>query len=100
MKTGKNSLAKHPRERLLRRHFSAQQDYGRTLALVNPIARISWLCYKKGSSYWKMRTNGTAYYMYSQLSRTDTFCVTPRQKSEAVDTNDNYTLPMIHAAQF
>ena len=24
---------------------SAQQDYGCTLALVNPIAQVSWLCY-------------------------------------------------------
>ena len=27
------------------RHHSAQQDYGCTLAPVNPIARISWQCY-------------------------------------------------------
>ena len=43
-KPKKKSLAKHPRERIWR-HYSAQQDCGCTLALVNPIARISWLCY-------------------------------------------------------
>ena len=51
-KTGKKSLTNYayPRKRMWRYHC-AQQDYGWTLALVNPIARISWLCYNFNS--WK-----------------------------------------------
>ena len=51
------SCSRHSREQLLR-HHSAQQDYGCTPALVNPIARISWLCYNlklnyHGKEEWK-----------------------------------------------
>ena len=36
-----------------------------------------------------MATNGTAYDMYSQFSRTDTFCVLLHQKTKTVDKMDN-----------